>query len=68
MSNSKGNATGTQAYSELPPEAVLANALGALIVAFGLIVLMILSNHKWQRPDSRPGDLTYAVRATANMK
>ncbi|XP_028989482.1 lysosomal membrane ascorbate-dependent ferrireductase CYB561A3 isoform X2 [Betta splendens] len=56
----KENTTGSQHYRELPPEAVLGNALGVLIVAFGLVVLMILSNHKWQRPDSRTGDLAYA--------
>uniref|UniRef100_A0A8C6LSE4 Lysosomal membrane ascorbate-dependent ferrireductase CYB561A3 n=1 Tax=Nothobranchius furzeri TaxID=105023 RepID=A0A8C6LSE4_NOTFU len=43
----------------LPAEAVLANSLGALIVAFGLVVLMILSNGKWQRADPGPEDLTY---------
>uniref|UniRef100_A0A672YUK3 Lysosomal membrane ascorbate-dependent ferrireductase CYB561A3 n=1 Tax=Sphaeramia orbicularis TaxID=375764 RepID=A0A672YUK3_9TELE len=41
-------------YGQLPPEALLANSLGVLIVAFGLVVLKILSNPKWQRPDSRP--------------
>ncbi|XP_042277299.1 lysosomal membrane ascorbate-dependent ferrireductase CYB561A3 isoform X2 [Thunnus maccoyii] len=56
----KGNASGTQPYAKLPSEALLANSLGVLIVAFGLIVLKILSNHKWQRPDSRPEDTAYA--------
>ncbi|XP_053181225.1 lysosomal membrane ascorbate-dependent ferrireductase CYB561A3 isoform X1 [Scomber japonicus] len=56
----KGDTTGTQPYSKLPPEAVLANTLGVLIVAFGLIVLKILSNSKWQRPDSRPEDISYS--------
>ncbi|XP_026200100.1 cytochrome b ascorbate-dependent protein 3 isoform X2 [Anabas testudineus] len=56
----KGNATGTQPYSKLPPEAVLGNSLGVLIVAFGLVVLKILSNPEWQRPDSRPEDFAYA--------
>ncbi|XP_060893346.1 lysosomal membrane ascorbate-dependent ferrireductase CYB561A3 isoform X2 [Labrus mixtus] len=51
--------SGTQPYSKLPPEAVLANMLGVLIVAFGMVVLKILSNHKWQRPDSRPEDINY---------
>uniref|UniRef100_A0A8C6NSS5 Lysosomal membrane ascorbate-dependent ferrireductase CYB561A3 n=1 Tax=Nothobranchius furzeri TaxID=105023 RepID=A0A8C6NSS5_NOTFU len=51
-----------QPYSSLPAEAVLANSLGALIVAFGLVVLMILSNGKWQRADPGPEDLTYTVR------
>ncbi|XP_031731688.1 lysosomal membrane ascorbate-dependent ferrireductase CYB561A3 isoform X2 [Anarrhichthys ocellatus] len=48
-----------QAYAALPPEAVFANVLGVLIVAFGLVVLKILSNHEWQRPESRPEDLAY---------
>lgn len=50
----KGNNNGTQPYNKLPPEALLGNSLGVLIVAFGLIVLGILSNSKWQRPDSNP--------------
>lgn len=46
-------------YGHLPPEALLANSLGVLIVAFGLVVLKILSNPKWQRPDSHPEVLAY---------
>ncbi|XP_068422662.1 lysosomal membrane ascorbate-dependent ferrireductase CYB561A3 [Clinocottus analis] len=53
------NGSGTQAYADLPPEALLANVLGVLIVAFGLVVLKILSNYEWQRPESRPEDLVY---------
>ncbi|XP_034398299.1 cytochrome b ascorbate-dependent protein 3 isoform X2 [Cyclopterus lumpus] len=52
-------ASAPPAYDALPPEALLANVLGVLIVAFGLVVLKILSNHEWQRPDSRPEDLVY---------
>ncbi|KAM7416904.1 hypothetical protein PAMA_018809 [Pampus argenteus] len=55
----KGDASGTQPYAKLPPEAVLGNILGVLIVAFGLIVLKILSQHEWQRPDSRPENMSY---------
>ncbi|XP_040010099.1 cytochrome b ascorbate-dependent protein 3 isoform X2 [Xiphias gladius] len=55
----KGAASGTQPYANLPPEALLGNSLGVLIVAFGLVVLKILSNHEWQRPDSRPEDMAY---------
>ncbi|XP_008275175.1 lysosomal membrane ascorbate-dependent ferrireductase CYB561A3 isoform X2 [Stegastes partitus] len=55
----KGNTNGTLPYNALPPEAVLANSLGVLIVAFGMVVFLILSNHKWQRPDSRPEDMAY---------
>ncbi|XP_042344250.1 lysosomal membrane ascorbate-dependent ferrireductase CYB561A3 [Plectropomus leopardus] len=51
--------SGTEPYSKLPSEAVLGNSLGVLIVAFGLVVLKILSNQEWQRPDSRPEDLAY---------
>ncbi|XP_063752520.1 LOW QUALITY PROTEIN: lysosomal membrane ascorbate-dependent ferrireductase CYB561A3 [Eleginops maclovinus] len=46
-------------YSDLPSEAVLGNSLGVLIVAFGLVVMRILSNQDWQRPDSSPEDLVY---------
>ncbi|XP_035514958.1 cytochrome b ascorbate-dependent protein 3 isoform X2 [Morone saxatilis] len=55
----KENGNGTQSYANLPAEAVLGNSLGVLIVAFGLVVLKILSNHNWQRPDSRPEDMAY---------
>ncbi|XP_071338038.1 lysosomal membrane ascorbate-dependent ferrireductase CYB561A3 isoform X1 [Trachinotus anak] len=55
----KSTANGSQPYSKLPPEALFGNSLGVLIVAFGLVVLKILSNHKWQRPDSRPEELAY---------
>ncbi|XP_013882935.1 lysosomal membrane ascorbate-dependent ferrireductase CYB561A3 [Austrofundulus limnaeus] len=55
----KANSSGAQPYNNLPPEAVLANTLGALIVAFGLVVLNILLNSNWQRPDSRPENMTY---------
>jgi len=58
----KGNTNGTQPYAGLPPEALLGNSLGVLIVAFGLVVLKILANSKWQRPDSRPEDMAYTVR------
>lgn len=47
----KGNTNGTLPYSALPPEAITANSLGVVIVAFGLVVLKILSNQIWQRPD-----------------
>ncbi|XP_047446912.1 lysosomal membrane ascorbate-dependent ferrireductase CYB561A3 isoform X2 [Mugil cephalus] len=56
----KGKTNGTQPYTSLPSEALLGNSLGVLIVAFGLVVFKILSNHRWQRPDSRPEDMTYA--------
>uniref|UniRef100_W5NEG0 Lysosomal membrane ascorbate-dependent ferrireductase CYB561A3 n=1 Tax=Lepisosteus oculatus TaxID=7918 RepID=W5NEG0_LEPOC len=46
----------TQPYSTLPPEAVFANSLGILIVAFGVVVLGILSKQSWRRPESGPED------------
>lgn len=49
----------TAAYSNLPPEAVLANALGVLIVVFGLVVLRILTNNDWQRPEPTAQEPTY---------
>ncbi|KAM4616333.1 lysosomal membrane ascorbate-dependent ferrireductase CYB561A3 isoform 2-T2 [Polymixia lowei] len=56
----KGIAGGTQPYNLLPPEALLGNALGVLIVAFGLIVLKILSNPRWQRPEPNTEDVSYS--------
>ncbi|XP_012671334.1 lysosomal membrane ascorbate-dependent ferrireductase CYB561A3 [Clupea harengus] len=47
----KGNVNGTQPYAKLPSEALFANSLGVLIVVFGLVVLYILSNQGWQRPE-----------------
>ncbi|KTG40354.1 hypothetical protein cypCar_00011511 [Cyprinus carpio] len=48
----KENTNGTLPYSALPPEAITANSLGVIIVAFGLVVLKILSNQIWQRPET----------------
>ncbi|XP_066570508.1 lysosomal membrane ascorbate-dependent ferrireductase CYB561A3 [Amia ocellicauda] len=48
----KGGSNVTKPYSALPPEAVFANSLGVLIVAFGLVVLKILSNQTWERPEA----------------
>uniref|UniRef100_A0A8D3B5A6 Lysosomal membrane ascorbate-dependent ferrireductase CYB561A3 n=1 Tax=Scophthalmus maximus TaxID=52904 RepID=A0A8D3B5A6_SCOMX len=61
-----GTANGTQPYSSLPPEALLGNSLGVLIVAFGLVVLKILSNRDWQRPDSRPEDASYTTEGISS--
>lgn len=55
----KGNGNVTKPYATLPPEALLGNSLGVLIVAFGLLVFKILSNHKWQRPDPRSDEAIY---------
>ncbi|KAL6466018.1 hypothetical protein MHYP_G00261510 [Metynnis hypsauchen] len=54
----KKNTNGTVPYAQLPPEAVLANSLGVVIVAFGLVVLKILANQTWRRPEpgSEPGE------------
>lgn len=49
----------TAPYSKLPPEAMLANTLGVLIIAFGLIVLRILTNKSWQRPEPTSQDTAY---------
>ncbi|KAL7839242.1 hypothetical protein SRHO_G00259000 [Serrasalmus rhombeus] len=47
----KKNTNGTVPYAKLPPEAVLANTLGVVIMAFGLVVLKILANQTWRRPE-----------------
>ncbi|XP_041826326.1 cytochrome b ascorbate-dependent protein 3-like [Melanotaenia boesemani] len=44
-------ATG-DAYDSLPVEAMFANFLGIIIVAFGMVVFAILSNNQWQRPET----------------
>ncbi|KAJ8263523.1 hypothetical protein COCON_G00159800 [Conger conger] len=54
----KGSTNETQPYSKLPPEAVFANSLGVLIIAFGLVVLRILSNQRWQRPEAEQGGMS----------
>uniref|UniRef100_A0AAV2MPV0 Lysosomal membrane ascorbate-dependent ferrireductase CYB561A3 n=1 Tax=Knipowitschia caucasica TaxID=637954 RepID=A0AAV2MPV0_KNICA len=51
----------SQPYSDLPSEAMLANSLGIVIVAFGLVVLYVLTNKRWQRPEAQPQDGAYAV-------
>ncbi len=58
----KGNTNGTLPYSALPPEAITANALGVIIVAFGLVVLKILSNQIWQRPEPGYEEGVYQVK------
>lgn len=55
----KGTDNVTQPYSSLPPEAVFANSLGVLIVLFGLVVLRILSNRNWERPEPGSQDVVY---------
>uniref|UniRef100_A0A8C9X5G6 Lysosomal membrane ascorbate-dependent ferrireductase CYB561A3 n=1 Tax=Sander lucioperca TaxID=283035 RepID=A0A8C9X5G6_SANLU len=39
-------------YNSLPVEAKFANSLGILIVAFGLVIFGILSENRWQRPET----------------
>uniref|UniRef100_A0A8C8HXX3 Uncharacterized protein n=1 Tax=Oncorhynchus tshawytscha TaxID=74940 RepID=A0A8C8HXX3_ONCTS len=46
-------------YANLPPEALVANSLRVLIVAFGLAVLKMLSNQKWKRPEPTSEDMSY---------
>ncbi|XP_041644091.1 cytochrome b ascorbate-dependent protein 3 isoform X2 [Cheilinus undulatus] len=46
-------------YSKFPPEGILGNSLGVLIVAFGMVVLKILFNPDWMRPDYRQEDVSY---------
>ncbi|XP_077353761.1 lysosomal membrane ascorbate-dependent ferrireductase CYB561A3-like [Festucalex cinctus] len=45
-----------KAYSSLPAEALFANTLGALIVAFSLVVFGILTKADWRRPDANTDD------------
>lgn len=58
----KASTNGTMPYSMLPPEAILANSLGVIIVAFGLVVLKMLSNQMWQRPEPGHDEGVYRVR------
>lgn len=37
-------------YSHFVPEGVLANTLGVLLVAFGLVVAYVLTRDDWKRP------------------
>ncbi|CAN9512800.1 unnamed protein product [Ophioblennius macclurei] len=55
----KGTSSETQPYAALPPEALLGNSLGVLIVAVGLVIFKMLSNPQWQRPEPGAGDLAY---------
>ncbi|NWR81372.1 CYAC3 protein, partial [Centropus unirufus] len=47
---------GTMEYKLLPAEAVFANALGLLLVLFGVLVLGALAKPSWKRPDSDSPD------------
>ncbi|TSR04299.1 Cytochrome b ascorbate-dependent protein 3 [Bagarius yarrelli] len=51
----------TLSYKDLPPEAVLGNSLGIVIVALALVVLKILSSKTWQRPETRIEEAGYRV-------
>ncbi|TRY60819.1 hypothetical protein DNTS_003155 [Danionella cerebrum] len=44
------NGSHAQPYSALPAEALFANSLGIVLIIFGLVVLSILSRHKWKKP------------------
>ncbi|XP_060762653.1 lysosomal membrane ascorbate-dependent ferrireductase CYB561A3 isoform X1 [Neoarius graeffei] len=55
----KKGTNGTLPYNQLPPEAVLGNSLGVVIVALALVVLKILSNQAWQRPEQRTEEAGY---------
>lgn len=39
-----------QKYTDSPPEAVFANVMGLLLVAYGVAVLWISTNRSWKRP------------------
>ena len=64
FSTERKGTNGTQPYSSLPPEAVFANLFGVLIVVFGLVVLRILSNRSWERPEPGSQDTVYRVRTS----
>lgn len=38
------------AYKDSPPEAVLVNVIGLLVIAFGGLVLWITTRPSWKRP------------------
>ncbi|RVE66067.1 hypothetical protein OJAV_G00122830 [Oryzias javanicus] len=46
------NGKTNESYNSLPLEAKFANFLGILIVAFGMVVLRILSKEEWRRPET----------------
>lgn len=54
------------AYSSLPAEALFANMLGILIVAFSFLVFGILSKADWRRPNANANtnDESVPVRRT----
>ncbi|XP_005988043.1 lysosomal membrane ascorbate-dependent ferrireductase CYB561A3 [Latimeria chalumnae] len=56
----------TTPYSHFPPEALFANFLGILIIAFGLVVLWLLSREAWQRPDSTSSDVIQPLLQNEN--
>ncbi|XP_061657507.1 lysosomal membrane ascorbate-dependent ferrireductase CYB561A3-like isoform X2 [Syngnathoides biaculeatus] len=50
------------AYSSLPPEALFANTLGILTVAFGVLVFGILSKADWGRPEANSETIPILLR------
>lgn len=63
----KKSTNGTLPYADLPPEAVLANSLGVVIVAFGLVVLKILASERWRRPELRSEVSDYRVGVRGSL-
>ncbi|NXR73318.1 CYBR1 reductase, partial [Pycnonotus jocosus] len=51
-------------YSESPPEAILVNCLGLLLVIFGLIVLWMVSRAHWKRPPEGNAKILTPIGAT----
>ncbi|XP_072299779.1 transmembrane ascorbate-dependent reductase CYB561 [Eucyclogobius newberryi] len=47
-------------YSTLPPEGVLANSLGVVLVCFGILLTFIITNEEYRRPPN-PEELALSV-------
>ncbi|NWZ33481.1 CYBR1 reductase, partial [Brachypodius atriceps] len=51
-------------YSESPPEAILVNCLGLLLVIFGAIILWMASRPHWKRPPEGNAKILTPIGAT----
>ncbi|XP_038606916.1 cytochrome b reductase 1 [Tachyglossus aculeatus] len=52
------------AYSTSPPEGILANVLGILILVFGALIFWIVTRPQWQRPKEPSSKLLHSSGST----
>ncbi|XP_053327413.1 plasma membrane ascorbate-dependent reductase CYBRD1 [Spea bombifrons] len=54
------------AYSTLPPEGIFVNTLGLLIIVFGALVIWMVTQPAWKRPQDQSGNTPHPNRCTSD--